>query len=250
MGGSQCTETAWRGPWAPGSARAPGCTPGGAGSKEGPPSCMHRGSWICRSSAASVGTGLSLRRPGCVLGCCLLRGGPGDHAWGWLFGSPAPRAGAKPGGVLSRQRRSPMRTRVSKQEPMSRERQVPHSLACMAKSGRAQLGGGGCGSGGAAGAAAGRSRTTRRCRALPPAAPTHTQPDTHPLLAAPCGVRAEGGAQGAGLGALGGGAMSRGPGKPGGTHLPAPPQRGAAAQRSAAGACGGRLPNRWRTAQV
>lgn len=216
---------------------------------------MHRGSWICISSAASVGTGmdrgsrakgLPLRGPGCMLRCCLLRGGPGDHAWGWLFGSPAPRTGAKPGAVLSRQRRSPMRTRVSKQEPMSRERKVPHSLACMAKSGRAQLGGGGGGSGGAAGAAAGRSRTTRRCRALPPAAPTHTSPGSHRLLAAPCGARAEGGGQGAGLGALGGGAVSRAPGKPGGTHLPP----ATAGRGSAAGACGGRLPSRWRTAQV
>lgn len=184
---------------------------------------MHRGSWICRSSAASVGTGLSLRGSGCVLGCCLLRGGPGDHAWGWLFGSPAPRTGAKPGGVLSRQRRSPMRTRVSKQEPMSRERQVPHSLTCMVKSGRAQLGGGGGGSGGAA---AGRSRTTGRCRALPPAAPTHTLPGHTPPARSTVRGAGGGGCPGGGSGSSGGWGSE--PGKPGGTHLPAPPQRGGA----------------------
>lgn len=82
-----------------------------------------------RTRAPGMDCGSRAGSGGCRLHARVLsfpgRGGegrrdPGERARGRLFGSPAARIGAEPGGSPSRQRRSPLRTRPSRRESMPR----------------------------------------------------------------------------------------------------------------------------------
>lgn len=124
-GGPRCTGAAWGGgPWAPGAAGSPSCTHRGTGSEEGYlAACTRAGEFAGPQLHMCSGDGSRFPFQGASSGacrCCLLVGDPSERARGWLFRSSAARPGDEPGGSLSRQRRSPLRTRLSRRESMPR----------------------------------------------------------------------------------------------------------------------------------